>query len=176
MRLPVLLADAAKCAASRGCVGTTRHTRSPSRLLLPSRSPGQGDRISTHGRSQSRQTRPCSDNGFIKTKPISPLFATRSGLLSAGSKVRKEFGDDIRMPRHGELVARRLTVRACDACSRLGGDECTGGVIPRVETALVVRIESASGHRAQVKRGGTEAADVADVSDERAKEVGIRVA
>ncbi len=60
--------------------------------------------------------------------------------------------------------------------SRLPGDERSGGVVPRVEAALVERIESPGGDRAEVERGRADPADVAHLRQELEQHGGLLAA
>ncbi len=48
--------------------------------------------------------------------------------------------------------------------ARLAGDQCAGGVVPRREVELPVRVDLAGGDVAEVERGRPAAADVADAA------------
>ena len=73
---------------------------------------------------------------------------------------------------------RAAAPQAGDQQARLGRDQAAGGVVPRVEALLVVRVQAALGREAQVERGRAEAADVADLgrSGRRARRPGAPAA
>jgi hypothetical protein len=60
-----------------------------------------------------------------------------------------------------ELESRVASGEITDLCAGFSGDQCTGGVVPWLQTALVVGIDPATGHRAEVDRCRSHATDVA---------------
>ena len=63
--------------------------------------------------------------------------------------------------------------QALDPRPGLGGDQAPGGEVPRLQPPLVVAVDPAAGHVAQVERGRAQPPDVAHLRQQPAHDLGL---
>ena len=99
--------------------------------------------------------------GAIVAGAVRPCSARRSWRAGRAGRRRCPGRRPPRSP-----ARRRSAVEVGHDGAGLGGDQATGGQVPRGQPPLVVGVDPAAGHRAQVDGGGARAADVAHLGED----------
>ena len=146
----------------RSSGGDGRHGRSGWRARSAVRCRSGCDRVTGRRRAPARQMAAISD-GVRRGRP----------RWWRGARAGRPRCPERRPRRHR---AAPVAVEVGDHGAGLGGDQAAGGQVPRREAPLVVGVEAAARHRAEVEGGRALAADVAHAGEHVDEHLGLRAA